>query len=296
MKKGSIEEFTIAASILNDILAALSYSIMQKGYIIQKGALAFRSKYRDCINSYDMLSDPSERDEYVDSLIQECINNMGSVLQGKEFIKRIIRNFHHADDYCCPDYEIIDNVISKKGFIEAYKNIKYNGYKRGSCECTEREYFVFEFQDLYQKFKNRFLELCADGGFDYYEIVRSVFNPKETPATAPQEPQSPQLPEKLRVPKAVEIFAKAVEAGLMEVQGKGYKWLGQVNEYAAFVDCCSLTLDLRHSNGRIKWKIFKETFGMNEKEIRSAQAAKRDYDGEYRAKPDKWGLILNICK
>ncbi len=103
------------------------------------------------------------------------------------------------------------------------------------------------------------------------------------------------IPPALSTPEAKEILDKLIEDGFCIVNGQAYKWIGQANELAAFIDCSSTALKIRPSNNRVPWKLYKQMFNLSDKEIKAAQDAKKDYDMERRSKPDKWNLICNIC-
>ncbi len=79
-------------------------------------------------------------------------------------------------------------------------------------------------------------------------------------------PQAHQLPTELDNEKAAEIFAKAVEVGLMKPQGKGYEWLETLELMAYFCQQLSFLLDLRKGkldkddNRTVSWSPFEKLF------------------------------------
>ena len=129
------------------------------------------------------------------------------------------------------------------------------------------------------------------------KLVQSkLFNTEESQQTIAQESEAGiQLPAELNTPTAQTLFDKAIKAGLAEKSNGGYTWKGQSNELAAFIDCSSTSLKIRPSNGRVPWKLYKQAFGLTDKEIKAAQDAKKDYDMERRAKPESWDAIHALC-
>lgn len=113
--------------------------------------------------------------------------------------------------------------------------------------------------------------------------------------TLQQSDKNNLIPEELNTQQANNLFTKAIEANFIEKTRDRYMWKGQANELAAFIDCSSIALNIRPSNNRVPWKLYKQALNLSEKEVKAAKDAKKDYDMERRAKPDKWTLILNIC-
>lgn len=108
-------------------------------------------------------------------------------------------------------------------------------------------------------------------------------------------PVGSSIPLALSTPEAKSILSKLINDGLCVADREAYKWKGRANELAAFIDCSSTVLKVRPSNNRVPWKLYKQLFNLSGREIKAAQDAKKDYDMERRAKPDKWSLICNIC-
>ena len=93
--------------------------------------------------------------------------------------------------------------------------------------------------------------------------------------------------------KAKEIFAKAVEAGLMS---KDYEWLGTASLYGYFVDRVSKELDITTGAGRIRWVLFKKTIVNHDTIVSTAKQAISDYKNKNLPPPNGDDIVDKIIK
>ena len=93
-----------------------------------------------------------------------------------------------------------------------------------------------------------------------------------TPTASDERPIAIQMPTELNTDRAKEIFAKAVEAGLMS---KDYEWLASKSLLACFCREMSVKLDLGkayNSDGqkRLVWKPFEQLFNAKKGSLRTS--------------------------
>ena len=93
-----------------------------------------------------------------------------------------------------------------------------------------------------------------------------------TPTASDERPIAIQMPTELNTDRAKEIFAKAVEAGLMS---KDYEWLASKSLLACFCREMSVKLDLGkayNSDGqkRLVWKPFEQLFNAKKGSLRAS--------------------------
>jgi hypothetical protein len=112
------------------------------------------------------------------------------------------------------------------------------------------------------------------------------------------EPQQIIIPEALNAGEAKNVFSKAIEAGLMYQTKTGYHWNNTKALLAYFIDVFSDKLNddkynLRMSNGRIRWAIFKPLFGID-KDDNSLNDAVNEYRNRTGQKPEGYKIIDNL--
>ncbi len=103
------------------------------------------------------------------------------------------------------------------------------------------------------------------------ELAQEYINKLHAQSAAQDQEQPTQaatLPKELDTDKAREVFAKAVAAQLMEIQGTVYKWIGKTRELAYFAGCFNIYIwgkdkkkrKLREKRYMFIWKPFRELF------------------------------------
>lgn len=93
-----------------------------------------------------------------------------------------------------------------------------------------------------------------------------------TPTASDERPIAIQMPTELNTDRAKEIFAKAVEAGLMS---KDYEWLASKSLLACFCREMSVKLDLGKAYNsdrqkRLVWKPFEQLFNAKKGSLRAS--------------------------
>ena len=114
---------------------------------------------------------------------------------------------------------------------------------------------------------------------------------QQKPATKANSPQT--IPQELNTDRAKEIFAKAVEAGLMS---KDYEWLASKSLYGYFVDMVSKELDITTGAGRIRWVLFKKTIVNHDTIVSTAKQAISDYKNKNLPPPNGDDIVDKIIK
>ncbi len=167
-------------------------------------------------------------------------------------------------------------------------------------------------------YKAQFEYIHIDGSFGGYDTLRisivrerlelilnaldSIKSDAEHKLSQTQQPRAgiepipdastPQLPKELDTPEANRIFAKAVEVGLMEQQGNGYKWHKTKNLLAYFADKMSEHFNLGKGEydgkRKIAWKPFETIFNTN-----GLSGAKRDYQRDGKL-PSESKIVDNL--
>ena len=113
------------------------------------------------------------------------------------------------------------------------------------------------------------------------------------PTASDERPIAIQMPTELNTDRAKEIFAKAVEAGLMS---KDYEWLASKSLYGYFVDMVSKELDITTGAGRIRWVLFKKTIVNHDTIVSTAKQAISDYKNKNLPPPNGDDIVDKIIK
>ena len=119
----------------------------------------------------------------------------------------------------------------------------------------------------------------------------SLWCEEQITATKANSPQT--IPQELNTDRAKEIFAKAVEAGLMS---KDYEWLASKSLYGYFVDMVSKELDITTGAGRIRWVLFKKTIVNHDTIVSTAKQAISDYKNKNLPPPNGDDIVDKIIK
>lgn len=82
----------------------------------------------------------------------------------------------------------------------------------------------------------------------------------------------------------------------IEKCGDFYKWIGTKALFGYFVDKTSEYLNLRPSNNRIPWSIYKEAFNLSDKDISTAKQFINDYRNKNCNEPEGFEAIKLVCK
>lgn len=215
----------------------------------------------------------------------------------KNHIRATIKKFD-----AIPVWGLFFQILTLQGLCRWLEGINIKEDEKSYAEvqslydwiCTQliSKEIEFCYKPYGKKDKERLKPLC---NYLYSTGFGKLIQSKLFETTKPQQLDNNLIPEELRTMQAIKMFDKAASANLLEKTSEGYKWKGQSNELAAFIDCSSTTLKIRPSNNRVPWKLYKQAFNLSEKELKAAKDAKKDYDMERRTKPDKWNVIFRIC-
>ena len=143
-----------------------------------------------------------------------------------------------------------------------------------------------------------FLGECLDDiylttGIAPQQTEQAPASKEPTPTASDERPIAIQMPTELNTDRAKEIFAKAVEAGLMS---KDYEWLGTASLYGYFVDRVSKELDITTGAGRIQWALFKKMIVNHDKIVSTAKQAISDYKNKNLLPPNGDDIVDKIIK
>ena len=105
--------------------------------------------------------------------------------------------------------------------------------------------------------------------------------------------QEVDFPKELNTDEAIKLFDKLKWC---TKDGSFYKWEGSSSLFGFFVDLASDKLNLRPSNGRIPWKIFKVAFQRSESEIETAKQAVNGYKNKGLSEPEGFLELKKACK
>jgi hypothetical protein len=128
----------------------------------------------------------------------------------------------------------------------------------------------------------------------YMEMSVLVRKCKEYVTTAGKNSNNSN--ELLYTEKAKKAFAKAIEKGLMEHDGNGYKWIATNSLYGYFVDKLSDKIELKTSNNRIQWKLFKGIVTNHDSIVDTAKQAVNDYKNKGLNPPEGDYIVDEILK
>lgn len=111
---------------------------------------------------------------------------------------------------------------------------------------------------------------------------------------AASEPQ--QIPQEFVTDKAIELFGRALEKGLIINDGDKYKWNDTASLYGYFVDKTSDFLNLRHSNNRLPWKKYEGIITNHSELLATARQAINDYKNKELPPPEGDDKVDDICR
>lgn len=104
------------------------------------------------------------------------------------------------------------------------------------------------------------------------------------------------VPKELDTDEAKALLKKVIELELCVSDGNLYQWKGTPSLLGYFVDIVSDYLNVRPSNGRLPWKLFKTAFQCSDTDIATAKQAVNDYKNKSQSEPEGFLYIKNICK
>lgn len=109
-------------------------------------------------------------------------------------------------------------------------------------------------------------------------------------------PEPQQIPQEFVTDKAIELFGRALEIGLIINDGDKYKWNDTASLYGYFVDKTSDFLNLRHSNNRLPWKKYEGIITNHSELLATARQAVNDYKNKELAPPEGDDKVNDICR
>lgn len=202
---------------------------------------------------------------------------------------------------------ILSNIEDKKDFLcgelRKYCDFKDTtigyAYINSGCPEMSNDEWIKTLTDFYNDGDEGFI--IGAGGSKVYEEVNQFlykifmirFLKIEIDKYKVSGNQEIHFPEELDTQEAKALFGKIKYC---VKDGDFYKWVGTSALFGYFVDIVSKKLDVRGSNDRIPWKIFKAAFQCEENVITTARQAVNDYKNKYSSKPEGYLDIKIACK
>ena len=113
---------------------------------------------------------------------------------------------------------------------------------------------------------------------------------------SPSCPKSNGMPKELNTDKARMIFQKLESCGFINIKDSGLQWGGSNSLFGYFADKVSEHLNIRPSNDRIPWMLFKSAFKMSDSSIETARQAVNNYKNKNLNEPEGYLEIKNALK
>lgn len=130
-----------------------------------------------------------------------------------------------------------------------------------------------------------------------YGYAVEVLTSHSTAATHPTADNT--ISEEFATEESQKIFQAMITHGYCIADGEAYRWDKTTALLAYFIDEVSRVLDLRPSNGRIPWSIFRPVFNLSESDIRTCRNEVSKYTtnenkGAQKDKPEGWRELDNL--
>ena len=109
-------------------------------------------------------------------------------------------------------------------------------------------------------------------------------------------PEPQQIPQEFVTDKAIKLFGRALEKGLIINDGDKYKWNDTASLYGYFVDKTSDFLNLRYSNNRLPWKKYGGIITNHSQLLMTARQAVNDYKNKELPPPEGDDKVNDICR
>lgn len=255
----------------------------------------------------------------VQKVIDEMEENIYIYQQNKEsYILGVLREFDEIVPFFYPQYrgrEDIQCIIRCEGVWCLIEENRYHGgafyAKRYAEECINNLHLLFESLDV----------KCLDSELDIMMLQKNagidIYRRREIPKTnrltackkqldeiwqkkrdqIQDSQESPgNIPKELDTDEAKALLKKVIELELCVSDGNLYQWKGTPSLLGYFVDIVSDYLNVRPSNGRLPWKLFKTAFQCSDTDIATAKQAVNDYKNKSQSEPEGFLYIKNICK
>lgn len=104
------------------------------------------------------------------------------------------------------------------------------------------------------------------------------------------------IAQELLTDEAKELFKRALNKGLVIVNGDKYKWIDTASLYGYFVDKTSDSLNIRYSNNRVPWKKYEAIISNHSELLATARQAVNDYTNKELPPPEGDDKVDDICK
>ena len=277
-------------------------------YCLKELLEKFKSELEKKENYYDddVCFPPFKRLEHLEILNEtktlcNCIQEEVEKRTDKKAYLEKLKN-KHEELFRKPLFNLIDEVYYYLDNIIPLhsKERKATGiFLKPAYECSE------DFINEHQAIKTYRYHLQSTGETvicDYaFDAINEIWNEMAeavkweiediTPPQTPKEEIS--LPEELNTEETKELFGKIKWC---VKDGNLYRWTGTAALFGYFVDRTSDKLDVRPSNDRLPWKLFKKTFQLSDKDIETAKQAVNDYKNKSLSKPEGHLDIEIACK
>lgn len=238
---------------------------------------------KESTSSLDMIGEPLDANdptnvEAAEKMLDDIDDRMRqSIKSRKEFFATFKGRFEALSE------NIQINAESFQDYRELLSDIRHEITNLSKIiDSRSNDRFSQEYQNMLEILKSYEIRVID-------EISLCEDYPQQT------TPTQEVVPSKLDSDDAKKIFNNAIAGGFMQRDGNLYRWIGQINEFAKFVELSSRTLDIRPCNDRIPWRYYKIAFSMSDEDITSARTAKNDYSDNRRSIPDKTDELIEIC-
>lgn len=233
--------------------------------------------HKDCISSIrDELINVLETDKYSFAYIYNLLSQKANRLNK-------LAVYDCVFDSDCIDYAIKFDMDELHKSIDGLPDLKakYQLCNKALMESLKHPYKgarKVQYEAMCQRLKD--------------EIKSEIELFGYTPAVS----KNVGIPDALNTDKAKSIFKELEKLGFMKIANGTLKWLGTNSLFGYFADRASDKLNMRPSNDRIPWEIFKKAFNLDEGSISTAKQAVNSYRNKGLSEPEGFLDIKKVIK
>ena len=231
--------------------------------------------------------------DYADILRAELLN----VLEADKYSFAYIYNLLAQEANRANELVIYDCVFNSDAIDYAIKfDIDELQRKLNDCSDLKEKWKLCNNENLssnkhpyYGELKDRFTIFCNDV-IDSIKTEISIFGYSKP------IPKSKGIPKELNTDNAKRILKELEGHDLIKNNDYGLQWQGTSSLFGYFADKVSDHLDIRPSNDKIPWKIFKTAFNLDDKCIETAKQAVNGYKNKGINEPEGYLIINKVLK